>query len=43
MVRVNQEKEMNKMLGAIDENIENTNFSAVKTGIQGLLKRYGKD
>jgi hypothetical protein len=42
-VRANQINEMTKQLAAIDEQIGASNFVGVKVGIQGLLKRWGKD
>jgi hypothetical protein len=43
VIRVNQEKEMTKQLEVIDAQINENNVTGVKTAIQNLLKRFGKD
>lgn len=43
VVRVNQEKEIARQLKTIDEQMEINNFASVKSVIQILLKKYGKD
>ena len=43
IIRLNQEKEMSKLLTNIDEQIAENNILGAKSSIQNVLKRFGKD
>ena len=42
-MRLNQQKEMSKLLNGIDEQLTGNNIFGAKASIQNMLKRFGKD